>query len=195
MIARRMLLVGLMAALLAQSVACLGTLRSDKAAEAIAAVPEPELGLPVRHSYRHWLLRGESGWCGGQEVRYGGDPEDPAVATLRVVTFRDGDAAARAFDRLTPGYLYGVLRGRMTGVPRPFEYPERLDADEVAVLEYDVRLPLIISPDVTVLGQLTSLRAGRVVVLIESIGVPPEQLVPAVREITRAANRLPATGC
>ncbi len=194
MVVWRALTVVLFAAAAAVCGGCLGTLRADPAAEAVALTPEPELALPRHESHRHWLLRGEPGWCGGHEVRFGGDPEDPAVATVRAVTFRDADAAARAFDRLTPAYLYSVLRGRMTSLPRPFEYPERLDGEEVAVLEYDVRLPVIVSPDASILGQLTVIRAARVVVLIESIGVPPEQLVPAVRELVRAANRLPETG-
>ena len=195
MVVWRTLTVALIVAAAVELGGCLGTLRADPAAEAVALTPEPELALPRRESHRHWLLRGEPGWCGGQEVRFGGDPEDPAVATVRAVTFRTGDSAIRAFGRLTPAYLYSVLRGRMTALPRPLDYPEPLAGDEVLVFEYDVRLPVIISPDVTVFGQLTVIRAARVVVLVESIGVPPEQLVPAIREITRSANRLPADGC
>ena len=192
---RRALTVVLFAVAAAVYGGCLGTLRADPAAEAVASTPGPELALPEHESQRHWLLRGEPGWCGGHEVRFGGNPEDPAVAAVRAVTFRDPSAAAHAFDRLTPTYLYSVLRGRMTSLPRPFEYPEQLDGEEVAVLEYNVRLPVITPTDVTILGQLTVIRAARVVVLIESIGVPPQQLVPAVREVTRAANRLSSTGC
>ena len=174
--------------------ACLGTLRADPTAEAIARVPQPEIGLVEREHRRHWLLRGESGWCGSYEVRYGGDPEDPAVATIRTVVLRTPESAMRAHGRLTPTYLYRALSGRMTGLPQPFDYPERLDGDEVAVYQYDVRLPFLLSPDLRLVGQLTVIRAGRVVFLIESIGVSPEQLVPAVRELVRAANRLPETG-
>lgn len=174
---------------------CLGTLGADRSAETLVLTPADDLNLPVRERHSHWLLRGESGWCGAEEVRYGGDPADPAVATVRTVVLRDTDAAVRGFARLTPAYLYSLLRGRMNGLPRPMVYPERLDGDDLSVLEYDVRLPLIYSPDFVLTGQLTTIRAGRTVTLIESIGAPPERLVPAVREIVRAAYRLPPTGC
>ena len=129
MVVRRALTVVLFAVAAAVCGGCLGTLRADPAAEATASAAAPELALPEHESQRHWLLRGEPGWCGGHEVRFGGDPEDPAVATVRAVTFRDPGAAARAFDRLTPTYLYSVLRGRMTSLPRPFEYPDQLDGE------------------------------------------------------------------
>lgn len=174
---------------------CLGTLAADRAAETLVLVPAEDLNLPLHEHHNHWLLRGEPGWCGTEEARYGGNPEDPAVATVRGVVLRDEDDARRGFARLTPAYLYSLLRGRMNGLPRPMTYPEPLDGDDLAVFEYDVRLPLIYSPEFVLSGQLTAFRAGRTVTLIESIGVPPERLVPAVREIVRAAYRLPPAGC
>lgn len=176
------------------SAGCLGTLRADPAVEAIARVPEAELSLAPREDHRHWFLRGESGWCGAHELRYGGDPSDPAVDTVRAVLFKSDNQAQRAFDRLTPKYLLSLLRGRMNDVPRPTEYPEPIPGDAARVMEYDVRLTVANSPDITLYGQLTAVRAGRVVILMESIGVPPEQLVPAIREMVRAAYRLPADG-
>jgi hypothetical protein len=174
---------------------CLGTLAADRSAESLALTPSDELALPLHESHSHWLLRGESGWCGAEEVRFGGDPDDPAVATVRSVVLRDHDAAVRGFARLTPAYLHSLLRGRMNAIPRPMAYPEPLDGDDVSVFEYDVRLPLIYSPDFVLIGQLTAVRAGRAVFLIESIGVPPERLVPAVRELVRAGYRLSPDGC
>jgi hypothetical protein len=177
-------------------VGCLGTLNSDPRAEEIAVVPEAELTLPLHDSHRHWLLRGESGWCGAHEVRFGGNPDDAGIAGVRVAVLRDEEAAIRAYARLTsPAYLYSILRDRMINLPRPVEYPEHLDGDEVAVTEYDVRLPLVLSPEITLIGQITTVRAGRAVFLIESIGVHPPQLVPAVRELVRAAYRLPPDEC
>jgi hypothetical protein len=174
---------------------CLGTLATDPRAESVALVPQSELDLPMRDSRRHWLLRGEPDWCGGHEVRYGGDPDDPAVAAVRVVMLRDMDAAAHAFKRLTPNYLYSTLRGRIVDVPRPFDYPEPLAGDAVSVTEYEVRLPLVNAPDFILYGQLTAVLAGRAVILVESIGVHPEHLVPAIRELVRAAHRLPPDEC
>lgn len=187
------LLVTLLTA--ATAAGCLGTLAADPRAERVALAPQAELGLPIREGRRHWLLRSEPGWCGGHEVRYGGDPDDPAIAAVRVVLFRDIDSAVAAFNQLTPTYLYNTLRGRIVDVPRPFDYPEPLAGDAVSVTQYTVRLPLVDAPDATLIGQLTAVRAGSVVILLESIGVDPQQLVPAVRELVRAANRLPAAEC
>jgi hypothetical protein len=187
------LLVTLIAVL--SAVACLGTLAADPRAERVALAPEAELGLPIRDSRRHWLLRGEPGWCGGHEVRYGGEPDDPAVIAVRSALFRDIDSAVAAYNQLTPTYLYNIQRGRIVDVPRPIEPLQPLAGDAVSVTLYDVRLPLVNGPDATLLGQFTTVRAGRVVLLLESIGVPWERLVPAVRELVRAANRLPSDEC
>jgi hypothetical protein len=192
--ATRLLLVLLLTAA-AVTVACLGTLPADPRAESVAMAPQSEFGLPARDSRRHWLLRGESSWCGGHEVRYGGDPDDGGIASVRVVLFQDVDAAVAAFDRLTPSYLYNMLRGRILEEPQPFTYEHELAGDAVWVSLYEVRLPLVDAPDATLLGQLTSVRAGRAVILVESIGVQPDHLVPAVRELVRAANRIPASEC
>ncbi|MGD9891555.1 MAG: hypothetical protein AB7R89_19940 [Dehalococcoidia bacterium] len=190
----RLLLV-LMLIAAAMSVACLGTLPADPRAEGVALAPQSEFGLPARDSRRHWLLRGESNWCGGHEVRYGGEPDDGGIASVRVVLFQDIDAAVAAFNRLTPGYLYNMLRGRILAEPQPITYGQELAGDAVSVHQYEVRLPLVDAPDATLLGLLTAVRSGRAVILVESIGVQPDHLVPAVRELVRAANRIPASEC
>ena len=150
--------------------------------------PRDVIDLPLHESRPYWLLRSQPGWLSAHEVRYGGDPEDPAVATIRAVRFRDDESAGRAFAHLTPSYLHLLLRDRMTHAPRPFEYPVPLPGDEVAVYEYGVRLPAEIAREVQLSGQMTAVRAGRVVLLIESIGVPPEQLVPTVESLVNAAR-------
>jgi hypothetical protein len=169
---------------------CLGGLRHDTASEAVALAPRQTLALPVRENQPHWLLHGQPGWCGAQEVRYGGAGDDPAVAAVRAARFRDDATATQAFSRLTAQHLYLTLRDRIVGPPRPFDYPQPLAGDEVAVMLYDARLPPSLGPDVSLTGQLTVVRAGRVVLLIESIGVHPEQLVPAVMQLTDAAAAL-----
>lgn len=166
---------------------CLGTLRHDPTAEAITLAPRDALDLPLRDSRTYWLLRSQPGWVSAHETKFGGEEDDPGVATIRAVIFRDVAAAAHGFARLTPDYLFLLLRDRMTWRPRPSAYPVLLPGDEVAVTEYGVRLPPELAPHVTLTGQITAVRAGRVVLLIESIGVDPEQLVPAVAELTRAA--------
>ena len=173
---------------------CLGTLRHDPAAEAITLAPHEVLDLPLHERRTYWLLRSQPGWVSAHEVKFGGEEGDPGVATIRAAIFRDADAAGRAFARLTPEYLYLLLRDRMSWAPRPFAYPVPLPGDEVAVTEYGVRLPPELTPHVTLVGQMTAVRAGRVVILVESIGVPPEQLVPAIEALTEAAYRLTAAG-
>ena len=111
------------------SIGCLGTLAADPRAESVAMAPQTEFGLPARDSRRHWLLRGESNWCGGHEVRYGGDPDDGGIASVRVVLFQDVESAVAAFDRLTPNYLYNMLRGRILEQPQPITYEQELAGD------------------------------------------------------------------
>lgn len=179
-------LVPLLLAVLA--VGCLGSLRHDATAEAILLAPRDALGLPVRDNRPYWLLRTAPGWRSGHEIRFGGDPADPAVATVRVARFRDAEAAHAAYARLTPTYLYAAYRDRMTDEPVPFEYPQPLPGDEVATYLYGVKLPTTAPAGATLLGQLTALRAGSAVFLVESIGVHPEQLVPALAELVDRAR-------
>jgi hypothetical protein len=193
MLARLLLALVLIATV--AGTACLGTLPADPRAEGVAMAPQSELGLPARGSRRHWLLRGESGWCGGHEIRYGGDPDDGGIASVRVILFEEIAAAVAAFNRLTPNYLHNMLRGRILDEPQPIVYEQELAGDAVAVHQYEVRLPLLDAPDATLVGLLTGVRSGRAVMLVESIGVQPDHLVPAVRELVRAANRLPDAEC
>jgi hypothetical protein len=185
----RSLLLPLFAVL---AVGCLGSLRHDATAEAILLAPREVLGLPVRDNRPYWLLRGTPGWRSAHEIRFGGNPSDPAVATVRVARFRDADAARAAYARLTPAYLYAAYRDRMTDEPVPFDYPEPLPGDEVATYLYGVKLPATAPEGATLLGQLTALRAGSAVLLVESIGVEPDQLVPALAELVRRAHEVEA---
>jgi hypothetical protein len=173
---------------------CLGSLRRDPAAEAVTMAPRDVLRLPVHESRPYWLLRAEPGWDSAHEVRFGGDPGDPAVFIVRVVRFHDEGAAIRAFARLTPGYIYLAFRDRMTDPPHPFDYPLPLPGDEVMVTEYSVRLPGDIAREATLIGQMTAIRSGAVVLLIESIGVVPEQFSAAVLELTSAVGRVTNAG-
>ena len=157
---------------------CLRSLRHDATAEAILLAPREVLGLPVRDNRPYWLLRTSPGWQSAHEIRFGGDPADPAVATVRVARFRDADTAHAAY------------RDRMTDEPVLFEYPEPLPGDEAATYLYGVKLPPPIASDATLMGQLTALRAGSAVFLVESIGVHPEQLVPALAELVRRAREV-----
>lgn len=169
---------------------CLGVLPHDARTEAVAAAPREALALPRRNSRPYWLLRSQDGWVSGFEIGYGGEPEDDGVAVVQVARFRDAAAAQRAFQRLTPDYLYLLLRDGMVSPPRPFDYPASLPGDEAAADLYSVRPP----PDdpTPILGQLTSMRAGAVIVLVNSIGVDPARLVPALAALSDAARVLPA---
>lgn len=182
-------------AVLLFSVACLGTLRDDPDAQRMATSPRPELGLPLREEHPHWLLHGHAGWCGAWEARFGGDTDDPAVASIRAARFATADAARQAFPRLTPEFLGLLMRDRIIGIPATFEYPEPLAGDDVMTALYEVRLPPGFPPDFGLRGQFTAVRAANTIFLVETIGVGPDRLVPAVLELARAAYRRASSGC
>ena len=169
---------------------CLGVLERDWGAERVALAPRETLGLPLKESRPYWLLRSQPGWIGSHEVEVGGGPDDPRVAAIRAARFRDVEAATRAYDHLTPDYIYLILRKRMASVTYPLDYPVPLPGDEVAVMAFDVRLPPDAGPEVRIVGQMTAIRAGAVVLLVESIGVTPQWLVPALTDLTAAAYRM-----
>ncbi len=174
---------------------CLGRLTQDRVAAHVAYAPRDVLGLPLHESRPYWLLRTEPGWCGSHEVRFGGDPTDPAVATIRTARFATAEAARQAFAQLTSRYLALLLRDRITWAPRPTDFPVSPRGDQFAVMEYGVRLPPEIPPSVTLTGQLTSLRTGHIVILVESIGVWPEPLSAVLDALLAAAAAAPAGRC
>ncbi|MER3420642.1 MAG: hypothetical protein C4290_09045 [Chloroflexota bacterium] len=165
--------------------------RDAPTARAIAESPASALGLPVRQFGTHWLLREAGGWQESYSIIYGGTPADPAFAAVRVGWFHSADAAQRAFTRLTPVYLYRLWYDRMTELPRETVYPLLLPGDTVMVLAYGVRLPPE-AASTRLEGQLTLVRAARAVIVVDSIGVPPERLAPAITAMTRAARGLAA---
>ena len=169
---------------------CLGTVRRDQVAEGIALAPRTVIDLPMQESRPYWLLRSQPGWLGAHEAQFGGGADDPGVATVRAARFRDVESATNAFAHLTADYIHLLLRDRVKSTLSPFPYPAPLPGDEAAVMAYDVRLPPEVPPDVTIIGQLTAIRAGRVVLFIESIGIPPQQLVSAIAAATSAAYRV-----
>lgn len=180
-------LAGLICALVLLAGGCLGTLPDDERAAATAHAPARILDLPVREERPHWLLRRQPGWQAAHMVRFGGGDTDPAVATIRTARFSDAGAAAAAFARLTPAYLHQRFRQRMLGEPWPVAYPAPLDGDAVAVMAYRAQLPPF-AGDRELIGQLTVVRAGATVLLIESIGVPPERLVLTVAALRDASS-------
>jgi hypothetical protein len=182
----------LAAALLASG--CLGRLTQDGVAARVAQAPADQLSLPLHTSRPASLLRTESGWCGSHEVRFGGDPQDPAVATIRTARFATAAAAHQAFAQLTPPYLALLLRDRITWMPQPTDAPVAPRGAQFQVLAYGVRLPPEVPPSVTLTGQLTSVHMGHFVILVESIGVWPEPLGAALDAMVAAAAAA-APGC
>ncbi len=169
---------------------CLGVLERDLGAERVALAPRQTLGLPLKESRPYWLLRSQPGWVGSHEVELGGRSDDPKVAAIRVARFRDVEAASHAYEQLTPDYIYLILRKRMASITYPLDYPTPLPGDDVNVMAFDVRLPPDAGEDLRVVGQMTAIRAGAVVLLVESIGVTPQWLVPALTDLTAAAYRV-----
>jgi len=174
----------LAAALLA---GCLGSLPHDRPTRSVVLAPGAAFDLPLHESRPHWLMRDLPRWCGAAEARWGGDPEDRAVLTTRAVRFRDDNAAARALDKLTPEYLAIVFRDRIAGGPTPVDYPMPLPGDEAKADEYDVRLPPDLAAQLRLTGQFLAVRSGKALILTESIGLPPDELVPAVERMIEVA--------
>lgn len=172
------------------STSCLGRIERDRDAEQVALAPREQFGLALHDSRPYWLLRSDPGWKGAHEIRYGGDPEDTAVAVVRAVRFADEAAAQRGFARLSPDYLLTAYRDRMITEPRVTDYPLLLAGDQVVVYAYGVRLPAEIAAEVRIYGQQTAVRAGLIVMLVESIGVIPERLAPAIEALVAAAAAL-----
>jgi hypothetical protein len=182
---RRSLAVLLAASILAA--ACLGALPHDRATKEVVEAPGAALELPLHEQRRHWLMRDLPRWCGAAEARWGGNPGDRAFFVARAVRFRDETAAARALDRVTPEYLAIAYHDRIAGGPTPVDYPARLPGDEAKVSEYRVLVPPD-EKDLTLIGQYTAVRSGKAVILTESIGVRPEELVPAFEAMVEAAG-------
>jgi hypothetical protein len=181
--------VGLVLAAALAGGACLGGLPHDPAAEAITLSPRAALDLPLHQNRAYWLLRAAPGWRGAHEVRYGGDPGEPAVFVVRAARFDGVDATTRAFARLTPAYLFLAYRDRMRAEPEPFVYPAPLPGDQLAVTAYELRLPGDEDPENVIYGQMTAIRSGTTILLIESVGVQEEKFVPAVAALVRTAER------
>ena len=183
----RRALVGLFLGTALAAAACLGTLPRDRATREVVESPGEVLDLPLHEQRAHWLMRDLPRWCGAAEARWGGDPGDAGVLTARAVRFRDENAATRALDKLTPEYLALAFRDRIEEGPTPVDYPAPLPGDEAKANSYRVRLPPE-DADFKLYGQYVAVRTGKALIITESIGLPPEQLVPAIATMVRAAE-------
>ncbi len=185
---RRGLVAGLLVVTLLMGGGCLGTLRHDPATQALALTAGTPLDLPLRESRPYWLLRSQPGWISAFEAGFGGEPGDGGIAVVRTVLFRDVSAARRAFGRLTPEYLFLLLGDHMQRRPEPWPYPADLPGDEVTTATYDTLVSPGEKEPIHITGQLVAVRSGRVVVLIDSVGVQPEQLISTLDTLSRAAR-------
>ena len=168
---------------------CLDVLADDQETERIAGAAESALPVPLRSSERHWFLRQQPGFVGAQLATYGGDAGE-ALTTVRVARFRDIATARAGFAWMTPDHAYRLWGNRMAAPPRPARYQFAFTGDEVRTLEYRPPLPPG-DPNQGLVVQLISLRAGKFVIVIESIGVPREQLPAVVAALVRAVREGP----
>jgi hypothetical protein len=166
--------------------ACLGSLPHEPDADRLVdAVAEP-MTLPERESLPHWLLRSAPGWQGAHKRSLGGNAQDGAAAVVRVALFSDAAAAHNAFTMLTPPRLYHVFRHRLAAQPTPVPQPTALAGDEVQAFQYAVRGSFREPPpDLPV--DMVAVRAGRAVLLVDSIGLPPARLQAAVAAFATGA--------
>jgi hypothetical protein len=181
------------ATLLLAATACLGRIPRDRPTETVVLAAGEATDLPLHDKRPHWLMRDLPRWCGAAEARWGGDDGDRAVLTARAVRFRDEVAATRALDRVTPEYLARAFRDRIADGPTPLDFPTPLPGDEAKANEYSVRLPPEFS-DLRLTGQYIAVRSGKAIVVSESIGLPPEELVPVLDAMVRTAERA-QSGC
>jgi hypothetical protein len=159
-------------------------------AEAVALAPASTLNLPVRDSRPYWLLRRQPGWVGAHKVIFGGAASDRGRTIIRVARFRDEASAKLAAARLTPTYMQRLWPAEMQTAPQPVAFPVPLPDDTVLVTEYGLRLPPREAPPETVLVQLIVLRVGRIVIVIDSVGVPRAELAPVAEALVRAVRWL-----
>jgi hypothetical protein len=104
--------------------------------------PAVALALPRSVPPPDGLLRDTAGWCGGQQVSFGGRAEDGATVLLRLARFRDAEAATRAAAGVTPTALGELVEARMVTPPDPVDPPRLLPAEVVLALVYGGRVPL-----------------------------------------------------
>jgi hypothetical protein len=168
---------------------CLDVLADDQETERIAGAAESALPIPLRSSERHWFLRQQPGSVGAHLATYGGDAGE-ALATVRVARFHDIATARAGFVWMSPEHAYRLWGSRMAAPPRPARYQFTIPGDEVRTLEYRPPLPPG-DPNQGLVVQLITLRAGKFVIVIESIGVSREQLSAVAAALVRAVREGP----
>jgi hypothetical protein len=176
----------------------LGAPRSEPSAADLIHPSAVALALPRSEAQPDGLLRDAAGWCGGQQVSFGGRAEDGATVLLRLAHFRDAEAATRAVAGITPTALGELVETRMVTPPEPADPPLLLPAEVVLALAYGGRVPMAMrtEADPPVLPvALLLVQAESVVVLVESIGLLPERQQALVVELVRAARQLPPWDC
>jgi hypothetical protein len=168
---------------------CLDVLAEDHETERIAVAAASALPVPLRSSDRHWFLRQQPGSIGAHLATYGGGEGEP-LTTVRVARFRDIVSARGAFAWLTPEHAFRLWGSRMGAVPRAVRHGFAIPGDEIRTLEYRPPLPPG-GPDLGLTVQLISFRAGKFLIVIESIGVPRDQLSAVAAALVRAAREVP----
>ena len=168
---------------------CLDVLADDQETERIAGAAESALPIPLRSSERHWFLRQQPGFIGAHLATYGGAAGE-ALTTVRVARFRDIADARAGFAWMTPEHAYRLWGHRMAAPPRTVRYQFTFPGDEVRTLEYRPPPPPG-DPNLELVVQLIGLRAGKFVIVIESIGVPREQLPAVATALVRAVREGP----
>jgi hypothetical protein len=172
--------------------------RSEPSAADLIQPSAAALALPRSEPQPDGLLQDAAGWCGGQQVSFGGRAEDGATVLLRLARFRDAEAATRAATGVTPTALGELIEDRMVTPPEPVGPPLPLPSEVRLALAYGGRVPVAMrtgaDPQVLPVALLL-VQAESAVVLVESIGLPPERQQALVVELVRAARQLPPWDC
>jgi hypothetical protein len=185
----------LLAGLALLTAGCLDALERDRVVAGIAEAAAPALPVPLRKSRPYWFLRQEPGWVSAHQAEFGGSADDQALAVIRVARFADIATAQDAFARITPAYLYRLWHSQMIAAPTIVAYPLNVAGVEVETFEYRPRRsPGEIEPTLTV--ELIIVRSDRMVIAVESLGVPRDKLrsivAPLVAAVRDAGDQTPA---
>ena len=167
---------------------CLRGLVHDPGALAVAYGAQGVWPIHATSERPHWLLRSAPGWLAGHEAGYGLFTAGEAVASVRVVLFKDAATAAQGYARLTPEYLARSFPNDIALVPWVDPLRGEVGAAQADAYSYVIAAGQSVPSPYT--GRLLKFRQGRVVALIASLGLSDVQLAAGATAMAREADRL-----
>jgi hypothetical protein len=166
---------------------CLGRPRHNATLEQITRAPGAILGLPCTGNRPYWLLRDESGWQSAHETRFGDAEGSGPTLIVRAAQFRDAVTAGRALAHLTPDTVWRTFpSGGHDAVPVAMTLSFG-SAAEGARFAYT--LARTATSGGTTEGYLIMARVGVVVLLLDGIGLPADEMERVLAALLAAVAR------